>query len=95
MSRLADNSIGRVVESVPRADLAIVNELGFAPLDQTGAQPVPLRGGRIRATIARYRQPLGVRAAGRFIPPVTTAVSPLGRLFHIAPVVVTNGESFL
>ena len=35
---LADNSVGRVVESVLRAELVVVDELGFAPLDDTGAQ---------------------------------------------------------
>ncbi len=35
---LADNSVGKVVESVLRADAVIIDELGFAPLDDTGAQ---------------------------------------------------------
>ena len=35
---LADNSVGRLIESLLRADLVIVDDLGFAPLDDTGAQ---------------------------------------------------------
>ncbi len=35
---LADNSVGRVIESLLRADLVVVDELGFAPLDATGSQ---------------------------------------------------------
>jgi DNA replication protein DnaC len=35
---LADNSVGRGIETLLRADLVIVDELGFAPLDDTGAQ---------------------------------------------------------
>jgi len=35
---LADNSVGRVIENLLRADLVIIDELGFAPLDDTGAQ---------------------------------------------------------
>jgi DNA replication protein DnaC len=35
---LADNSVGRGIEALLRADLVIVDELGFAPLDDTGAQ---------------------------------------------------------
>jgi DNA replication protein DnaC len=35
---LADNSVGRVIETILRADYVIVDELGFAPLDNNGAQ---------------------------------------------------------
>ncbi len=35
---LADNSVGRVLEALLRADLVICDELGFAPLDGTGSQ---------------------------------------------------------
>ena len=35
---LADNSVGRVIDQLLRADLIIVDELGFAPLDDTGSQ---------------------------------------------------------
>ena len=35
---LADNSVGRVITNLLRNDLILVDELGFAPLDDTGAQ---------------------------------------------------------
>ena len=35
---LADNSVGRVIDTLLRNELIIVDELGFAPLDDTGAQ---------------------------------------------------------
>jgi DNA replication protein DnaC len=35
---LADNSVGRVIETILRAGLVIIDEVGFAPLDDTGAQ---------------------------------------------------------
>ena len=35
---LADNSVGRVIEGLLRHDLVIVDELGFAPLDDVGTQ---------------------------------------------------------
>ena len=35
---LADNSVGRVIETLLRNELVLVDELGFAPLDDTGAQ---------------------------------------------------------
>ena len=35
---LADNSAGRVIDNLLRNDLILVDEVGFAPLDDTGAQ---------------------------------------------------------
>ncbi|MGI8946693.1 MAG: ATP-binding protein, partial [Ornithinimicrobium sp.] len=35
---LADNSVGRVIETLLRNDVVLIDELGFAPLDDTGAQ---------------------------------------------------------
>ena len=35
---LADNSVGKVIDTLLRHDLVLVDELGFAPLDDTGAQ---------------------------------------------------------
>src|SRR5207248_5241964 len=37
---LADNSLGRIIENLLRNDLVIIDEVGFAPLDATGAQPL-------------------------------------------------------
>ena len=92
---LADNSVGRVIETLLRADLVIVDELGFAPLDDTGAQLL------FRLVAAAYeRRALGVGSHwpfdqwGRFLPEHTTAVSLLDRLLHHSNVVVTEGESF-
>jgi len=92
---LADNSVGRVIDNLLRADLVIVDELGFAPLDDTGAQLL------FRFVAAAYeRRALGIgshwpfESWGRFLPEHTTAVSLLDRLLHHANVVVTEGESF-
>ena len=35
---LADNTVGKVIDQLLRADLILVDELGFAPLDETGTQ---------------------------------------------------------
>src|SRR5205085_4935917 len=35
---MADNSAGRVIETILRADLVLVDEIGFAPMDSRGAQ---------------------------------------------------------
>jgi DNA replication protein DnaC len=92
---LADNSVGRVIETLLRADLVIIDELGFAPLDDTGAQLL------FRLVAAAYeRRALGIGSHwpfeqwGRFLPEHTTAVSLLDRLLHHSNVVVTEGESF-
>ena len=92
---LADNSVGRVIDTLLRHDLIICDEVGFAPLDDTGAQLL------FRFIAAAYeRRALGIashwpfEAWGRFLPEHTTAVSLLDRLLHHAVVVVTEGESF-
>jgi len=35
---LADNSVGRIIDTLLRNDLILIDEVGFAPLDDTGAQ---------------------------------------------------------
>ena len=92
---LADNSVGRVIETILRADLILIDEIGFAPLDPTGAQLF------FRLVAGAYeRRSLGIGSHwpfedwGRFIPEHTTAVSLLDRLLHHAIVVATHGESY-
>lgn len=92
---LADNSVGRVIDTLLRNDLIILDELGFAPLDDTGAQLL------FRLIAAAYeRRALGVASHwpfeswGRFLPEHTTAVSLLDRLLHHAHVVITDGQSY-
>ncbi len=92
---LADNSVGKVIDNLLRNDLILVDEVGFAPLDDTGAQLL------FRFVSAAYeRRALGVgshwpfESWGRFLPEHTTAVSLLDRLLHHANVVVTAGDSY-
>lgn len=92
---LADNSVGRVIEQILKADLILIDEIGFAPLDDTGTQLF------FRIVAAAYeRRSLGIGSHwpfedwGRFLPEHTTAVSLLDRLLHHAIVVATEGESF-
>jgi DNA replication protein DnaC len=92
---LADNSVGRVIENLLRNDLVLVDELGFAPLDDTGAQLL------FRCVAAAYeRRALGIgshwpfESWGRFLPEHTTAVSMLDRLLHHCHVVITDGDSY-
>ena len=91
---LADNSVGRVLEGILKADLILIDEIGFAPMDHTGAQ------GFFRRAAAAYGVSLGVASHwpfedwGRFLPDHSTAVSLLDRLLHHNVLVVTEGESF-
>ena len=92
---LADNSVGRVIDLLLRNDLILVDELGFAPLDDTGAQLL------FRFVAAAYeRRSLGIgshwpfEAWGRFLPEHTTAVSMLDRLLHHCHTVITDGDSY-
>ncbi len=92
---LADNSVGRILEQLLRADLLICDELGFAPLDATGSQLF------FRFVSTMYERRSLVVAShwpfeewGRFFPETLTATSLLDRLLHHAAVVVTSGESF-
>jgi DNA replication protein DnaC len=92
---LADNSVAKIIDTLLRADLIVLDELGFAPLDLAGTQLL------FRFVAAAYeRRSLGVAshwpfdAWGRFLPEHTTAASMLDRLLHHAVVVVTEGESY-
>ena len=92
---LADNSVGRLIESVLRNDLIICDEVGFAPLDSTGSQLL------FRFVAAAYeRRSLAIASHwpfeewGRFLPDHSTAVSLLDRLLHHNNIVATDGESY-
>ena len=92
---LADNSVGRVIEQIMKADLVLIDEIGFAPMDDTGAQLF------FRIVAAAYeKKSLGIGSHwpfedwGKFLPEHTTAVSLLDRLLHHSVVVATSGESF-
>lgn len=92
---MADNSVGKMIETLLRFDLVIVDEVGFAPLDEVGTQLL------FRFVAAAYeRRSLGVASHfgfdqwGHFLPEQTTAASLLDRLIHHSTIVVTAGESY-
>ena len=92
---LADNTVGKVIESLLRHDAILLDELGFAPLDDVGTQLF------FRFVAAAYeRCSLGMASHwpfdqwGCFLPQPSTAASLLDRLLHHAVIVVTEGESF-
>ena len=60
---LADNSVGRIIDTLLRNDLILVDEVGFAPLDDTGAQLL------FRVVAAAYeRRALGIASHWPFEP---------------------------
>ena len=92
---LPDHTVGKVIDQLLRHDAILVDELGFAPLDDSGTQLL------VRFVAAAYeRRSLGVASHwpfdpwGRFLPQQSTAASLLDRLLHHAVIVVTEGESF-
>lgn len=80
---MADNTIGKTIESILRNDLVIIDEVGFAPLDDTGTQNL------FRLVAAAYeRRSLAIGTHwtfqdwGRFLPEHTRAVSILDPLLQ-------------
>ena len=69
---LADNSVGRVIDNLLRNDLILVDEVGFAPLDDTGAQLL------FRLVSAAYER----RALGRGQPLAIRPVGPVPARAH-------------
>jgi DNA replication protein DnaC len=92
---LAGNSAGKVIGTLLRNDLIIIDKVGFAPLDDTGAQLLF----RVAAAACERRAP-GIASHWpfeswrRFLPEHTTAVSLPGRLLHHASVVATDSDSY-
>jgi DNA replication protein DnaC len=92
---LADNTVGKIIDTLLRNDLILLDDVGFSPLGDTGSQLL------FRLVSAAYeRRSLGIASHwpfeswGRFLPEHTTAVSLLDRLLHHASVVVTSGGSY-
>ena len=90
-----NNSVGRLISDVLQNDVIVIDDLGFALLDERGAQLL------LRFVAAAYERrsllvashlPLDVWAASLSSP--ATGASLVDRLLHHALVVVTEGESF-
>jgi len=92
---VADNTVGRAIETVCRNDLIIIDEIGFAPLDHTGCQ---LLFRLVAAGYERRSIAIGSHSPfndwGRFLPDQPTAVSLLDRLCHHAHIITTTGDSY-
>jgi DNA replication protein DnaC len=95
---LADNTVGKTIETLLRHELILLDEVGFAPLDDAGAQ---LLSRCVAAAYERHqRRAIGVASHWsfedwrRFLAEHATAVSMLDRLLHHATTVVTSGQSY-
>jgi DNA replication protein DnaC len=89
---LADNFAGKVITQILKSDLIIVDEIGFAPMDSTGAELF------FRLVAAAYeRCSLGIGSHwpfeewGKFLPEHTTAVSLLDRLRQLSLRCISEG----
>jgi len=92
---LADYTVARSIASLLRNDVILIDEVGFAPLDETGTQLL------FRLIAGAYeRRSIGLASHwpfedwGRFLPVPSTAAALLDRLLHHSVVVVTSGESW-
>lgn len=92
---LADNTVSRIIDGLLRNDVILIDEVGFAPLDETGTQLL------FRVVAGAYeRRSIGLASHwpfqdwGTFLPIPSTAAAMLDRLLHHSVVVVTSGESW-
>ena len=93
---LADNSVGKVIDTLLRNDLILVDEVGLRPARRhRRPAAVPVRLAPPTNAAPSASPATGPSSQwGRFLPEHTTAVSLLDRLLHHANVVVTDGDSY-
>ena len=92
---LADNTVSKVVDAVLRAEVVVIDELGFTPLDLVGANHL------FRLVSAAYETRSLVVTSNwpfeqwtNFLPDVTAASAILDRVLHHCEVVVLEGDSY-
>jgi DNA replication protein DnaC len=92
---MADNSVSRVIDSILRADLVVIDELGFSPLDPIAANHL------FRLVSAAYETRSLVLTSNwafqqwtNFLPDATSATAILDRFLHHCEVVVLDGDSY-
>jgi DNA replication protein DnaC len=92
---LADNTVGRLITSLLRNDLVIVDDLGFTAMDRVAAEHL------FRFVAAAYEKRSLIVSTNveferwtRFLPDETVATAILDRLLHHCHVIRLTGESF-
>jgi predicted RND superfamily exporter protein/DNA replication protein DnaC len=92
---LQDNSVGRVINELLENDVIVIDDLGFAMLDERGTQLLfrfVAAAYERRSLLVASQVPLDRWAASLSSP--DTGASLVERLLHHAVVVTTEGESF-
>ena len=92
---LADNTVGKVIDALLRAEVVLVDELGFTPLDPVGANHLfrlVSAAYETRSLIVTSNRPFEQRT--NFLPDVTAASAILDRVLHHCEVVVLEGDSY-
>ena len=92
---LADNTVGKMIDGILRADLVVIDELGFSTLDAVAANHL------FRLVAAAYETRSLVITSNwafeqwtNFLPDATSATAILDRLLHHCEVVVLDGQSY-
>lgn len=92
---LADNTVSKVIDAILRAELVVIDELGFTPLDLVGANHL------FRLISAAYETRSLIVTSNwpfeqwtNFLPDVTAASAILDRVLHHCEVVVLEGDSY-
>jgi hypothetical protein len=91
----ADNSVGKVIDNLPRNDPFLVDEFGFAPLDGPDHSACSETSRPPTKDARSASRPTGRSSPGdRSLPEHTIAISMLDRLQHHCHPVVTDGDSY-
>ena len=92
---LANNTVSKVIDAIVRAELVVIDELGFTPLDLVGANHL------FRLVSAAYETRSLIVTSNwpfeqwtNFLPDVTAASAILDRVLHHCEVVVLEGDSY-
>jgi DNA replication protein DnaC len=92
---LADNSVGKLIASLLRNDVVVVDDLGFTAMDRVAAEHL------FRFVAAAYEKRSLIVSTNveferwtRFLPDETVATAILDRLLHHCHVIRLAGESF-
>ncbi len=92
---LADNTVGKLIDSLLRNDMVVIDDLGFSALDRVASQHL------FRFVSAAYENRTIAITTNvpfeqwtTFLPDATTAAAVLDRFLHHCHVVALDGESY-
>ncbi len=92
---LADNTVSKVIDAILRAELVVIDELGFTPARPgRGQPPIPADECRLRDPQPDRDRNWPFEQWTNFLPDVTAASAILDRMLHHCEVVVLEGDSY-